>query len=366
MKTAERAFPAAALAIGRLDGALSLASETTQSIFASALLRGITTTALQHEGHAFTQSRFYAWFAGLTTLTDEPAHTARPPKVVCEAVLTELAHSSWGPLATAATRLKCLLLAPHDHSGDDAHKDVHLVIEEARRIVRESTDNRSPFTALASLRNAILEHPTFAPSETADPFSWSGEAGLRLSPFWAVDIFAGECLSAAGWLRPSLPLTGLIRREILCRSDPASADTMQAHALEEAASHLNRQLLEAVHAEETIRRRLADRRSTSRAPALLAMLAGFGAMRSSQIERLLGLTRLGARSILSSLESDGLVERRTLAGAHLYSATLHASSLGDFVSPSLPSLSSAALDAFDVSLAEIDRLLGRSSAGTDD
>lgn len=356
----------AALAIARLDGALSLAPQRAQSIFASALLRRIITAALHQEGHAFAESRFNAWFAGLTTLTDEPAHTARPPKVVCEAILTELTHSTWGPLATAATQLRDALLAPHDHSDDDAHQDVHFVIKEARQLVRENTAHRSPFTALASLRAAMLEHPAFTPSETASPLSLSGEARLLVSPLWAVDIFAGECLSAAGWLRPSLLLTGLIRREMLCPSDPASADTMQANALEEAASHLNRQLLEAVHAEETIRRRLVDRRSTSRAPALLATLAGFGAMRSSQIERVLRLTRLGARTILRSLESDGLVERRTLAGAHLYSPTLQPSTFRDYVSPPLPSLTSAALDAFDVSLAEIDRLLGRSSVEEDD
>ena len=96
------AAPDALLALGRLDGALAMARSATLRLFALSLLRDTLITALRQEGHRFTDDRFHAWFAGVATLSDEPARTARPPRALCEAMLTELAHSSWNDLSEAA------------------------------------------------------------------------------------------------------------------------------------------------------------------------------------------------------------------------------------------------------------------------
>ncbi|MCX7283317.1 MAG: hypothetical protein NTX28_04595, partial [Novosphingobium sp.] len=89
MFTAHHAPPApdALLALGRLDGALAMAQPATLRLFALRLLRDMLVTALRQEGHAFTDLRFHAWFAGAATLSDEPSHAARPPKALCEAIL---------------------------------------------------------------------------------------------------------------------------------------------------------------------------------------------------------------------------------------------------------------------------------------
>jgi hypothetical protein len=108
----------AMLALGRLDGALAHCPEAALRLFASRLLQDTLIAALRQEGHAFTEQRFHAWFAGLATLADETPRRARPPRALCEAVLTELTHSSWEPLAELATRLQLALLAPQDFSGE--------------------------------------------------------------------------------------------------------------------------------------------------------------------------------------------------------------------------------------------------------
>lgn len=69
-------------------------------------------SALAGEGHEFTEHRFHAWFAGLATLSDEPALGKRDPRAICETILTELGHSSWHELADIAPRFKRALLAP--------------------------------------------------------------------------------------------------------------------------------------------------------------------------------------------------------------------------------------------------------------
>lgn len=62
------AEPQAALALGRLDGALIGLSAAAQPIIAGRVLRAILTSALRQAGHAFTDARFAAWMAGLTPL----------------------------------------------------------------------------------------------------------------------------------------------------------------------------------------------------------------------------------------------------------------------------------------------------------
>ncbi|MFW1123223.1 hypothetical protein ACEV8Z_24640, partial [Vibrio parahaemolyticus] len=76
----------------------------------------------------------------------------------------------------------------------------------------------------------------------------------------------------------------------------------RAEALLRLAEGLGKDVGEARALAEDAMRLGTDRRSTSRVPALYALLAGFGAMRSAQVERLLGVSRLGLRKMLSTLE----------------------------------------------------------------
>jgi hypothetical protein len=100
------------------------------------------------------------------------------------------------------------------------------------------------------------------------------------------------------------------------------------------------------------------------------MDANYGSrqLRSTQIERLLGATRLGVRAMLATLGDSGVLERTTHGGVHLYAVkpgTRPAAPDRDGPSTDL-AFSSAALDAYDASLADIDALLARSSGSLDE
>ena len=100
------------------------------------------------------------------------------------------------------------------------------------------------------------------------------------------------------------------------------------------------------------------RRSTSRVPALYTLLSGFGAMRSAQLERLLGVSRLGLRKMLSTLEEDWCVSRTTISGVHLYSATWPRSRMEAPPLPASP-FTPGTLVEFDTAMHEVDALLAR-------
>lgn len=355
----------AALALGRLDGALSMAPPATLRLFAARLLKSTLIAALRQEGHAFTDARFHAWFAGLATLSGEPPRHARPPRALGEAILTELAHTSWEPLAGLAARFQAALLAPHDHAGEPARQATHAIVAAARSLLAQLTPSPLPFPALAQLHRAVRDHLVFAPPERAlelvGPARLLVERATLPSPRWAIELLWGEHWHGAGVLRHALPCSGLIRFDVLRDgTDPDEGQTIVATALRDVAQGLGDMLAEA----DRLARCLADlqpgRRRTSRAPALFELLAGFGPLRSSQLETLLGATRLGVRAMLTALIEAGVLERTTLAGVRLYSVIASP--------PPAPqaheeadgfAFSAAALGEYNASMAHIDALLTR-------
>ena len=362
----------ASLGLGRLDGALAFCPPATLRLFAARLLRDTLSAALRQEGHAFTDSRFYAWFAGIATLSDEPPRIARPPRVVAEAVLTELAHSSWEPLAVLAARLASALLAPRDLDAEAAHEVTHAIVAAARRLVEELGHAPSPLPvpALERLHHAVGRDVVFAPSERShEPII---RANVRLtvervglpSPRWAIEMLWGEHWRAAGTLRCALPFPGLIRLDaVRVEIDPAERRIVVATSLRDVAHAMFIKLAEA----DRLSRRIEDlrpgRRTTSRAPAVFELLAGFGPLRSSQIETLLGVTRLGVRGMLAALSDIGVLERSSLAGVRLYAISNRDPTPPMTSDPAeVFAFSHAAIDEYKASMADIDALLVRSGA----
>lgn len=373
----------ALLALGRLDGALAMARPATLRLFVMHLMRIMLMTALRQEGHTFTDHRFNAWFAGVAILSDEPAHPARPPKTLCEAILTELTHSKWDLLAQTAMRFEAALLAPSDHigsnlSGDTAHKDAGAIITAARDLIQGLVPSPDPLVALAQLHHAAAAHVLFAPPErAAEPISLGAiqltvERMPMPSPRWALELLWGEHWRNTGHVVQALPFPDLIRldalrAEMTWDSDAfESTPTILARTLCDCAQGLSSCLT----AVDRLARRLADcqvgQRRSSRAPALLEVLTGFGPMRSAQLETLLGVTRLGLRTMLGALDAAGLLIRTTLAGVHLYAVNLEirATDDGDDLA-ALPPFSSATLDEYDAAMTQIDALLARSSVNLD-
>lgn len=365
----------ASLGLGRLDGALAFCPPATLRLFAARVLRDTLRAALRQEGHAFTDSRFYAWFAGIATLSDEPPRIARPPRVVAEAVLTELAHSSWEPLTVFAARLASALLAPRDLDAEAAHEVTHAIVAAARRLVEELGHAPSPLpiAALERLHRAVGRDVVFAPSERShEPII---RANVRLtvervglpSPRWAIEMLWGEHWRAAGTLRCALPFSGLIRldavRDGATRED---AHIAIATALRDVACAMFDALVEAGRLARRIAELRSGRRSTSRAPALFEVLAGFGPMRSAQLETMLGATRLGVRAMLDTLGAAGVLERNTVCGVRLYSVSEQTHTpLSASGPPEGFAFSRAALDEYDASMAGVDELLARSGVTVD-
>lgn len=374
----------ALLALGRLDGALGAARPATLRLFAVRLLRDLLVAVLRQEGHAFTDHRFHAWFAGVATLSDLPPRLGRPPRLLCEAVLTELTHSSWEVLAELAARFHVALLAPRDHIGGDiadetAREDAHALIAAAHDLIVGLAPSPHPLSAVACLHRAAGEHVLFAPPERAPeaiamgPIRLTVERAGAPSPRWALEMLWGEHWHSARLLPYALPFPGLIRLDAL-RADTASGrgmpeetPTILATALRDVAKSLCGNLTDA----ERLARHLEDcqpgKRRSSRAPVLLELLSGFGPMRSAQLEALLGATRLGVRTMLGALDKNGLLERSTIAGVHLFSVNLDARVADDAHGlAARPTFSSAALGEYEAAMADIDVLLARSGVCLDE
>lgn len=352
------------LVLGRLDGAMRYCSPRTLSIFAGQVLKTTLIDALRQEGHAFTDVRFAAWFAGLTTLSDERTQAGLPPRVVCEAVLRELAHNAWDPLATFAATVSTALLAPRDLSFEGTYDEVHMLVTEARALIDALPHAAPPLPSLAQLHDAIAASTRFAPPERTAALVTI--AGTRLtvdrtappSPRWAVEMLYGACLTAAQTLHYPLPLVGLVQLGTMNAEDAIEADTVRITALYHVATRLVDQLEAAAASSNRIELAARNWRSTSSAPDVFALLSGFGPMRSTQIERALGKTRLGVNGMLQALKDARLIRRTTIAGSHMFSVT---DADHDEISPTAPVtvFSDAALDEYKASLAEIDRLLNR-------
>ncbi|MEE4451600.1 hypothetical protein [Novosphingobium resinovorum] len=352
--------------LGRLDGALRYCPQPVQRIFAGRMLRRAMIAALRQEGHAFTDARFQTWFAGLSTLSDPPARHARSPRAVCEAILAEMSHGTWPLLADIAARIRPALRAPLDLDADRARQDALDVTAQARSIIERCMNSgiASPLDALRTLHGEIASSPLFAPSAQAPALLKVGQRQVNLerpsacSPRWALEMLFGEWLRAQDVLPCALPLPDIVRLDTLGTNAPDAARALRAAALESALRDLLTCLGESARSESQCRS-ILEHRSTSRAPAAFELLAGFGAMRSSQIETMLGASRLGVRGMLASLQDSGLVVRLKISGAYMFDAPHISTEAGPVHrDEEQPAFSSAALDEYAASLSALDRLLG--------
>jgi hypothetical protein len=166
-------------------------------------------------------------------------------------------------------------------------------------------------------------------------------------------------------MRDALPWPGLIRLDGL-GVEPLEARIMVAETLRERAQVLSGKLAEANRLERRLMERQPGRRTTSRAPSLFELLAGFGPLRGAQIETLLGATRLGVRSMLAALDDMGVLERCTIAGVRLYAVSDARPSFEQAPARSdVFSFSAEAITDFDASMAHIEQLLARTGGNLD-
>jgi len=354
---------AALIAFGHLCGALSYCSEATLRIFAGKALRHTLIAALRQEGHAFTDMRFHAWFAGLTTLSDDNLRGARAPRALCNAILTELAN--WGDtaMARAAGQLKTALLAPLEGQEEHGNAEANRIIEAARVLTHSlpAPRNSDPLADLETVHEAITASIEFAPSElittrlATDHRLFEVELPSPRPPIWAIDMLFARRLFTQRRLPIMLPLPGLTRRD--------AGDRRQAYAgnLQTAVHQMTELLADAATLAPFAHAPIPGRRASSRAPLLMELLAGFGPLRSRQIETMLGASRLGIAGMVDSWDAVGAIGRTTISGSHLLEMRATRSPPVSSIMPEASAFSTSAIADYDASLEEIDRLLARNS-----
>lgn len=191
------------------------------------------------------------------------------------------------------------------------------------------------------------------------------------SPRWAIECAFGAHLQATGVHGAALPLNGLIRLDTVRAADvddnPAHAAIVQADALRNVLEHLYSLVAKARDTRQALADRYRAKRANSRVPQFYGLLAGFGPLRSSQIQAVLGVTRLGVRKILEALSEAGDLAIETVSGVKLYSVTRGRPSVPPTALADEPSqFSSEAIEDYDAALAKIDALLARYDDRSDD
>lgn len=382
----------AALTWGQLQGRLAHLPPEVAHQFCAALARLLLVEALAGSGFSGANSWFSAWFAGLEPVPDATAHVAAPASLIADTLLAELSLSAWAPLADTATQIRA---AAHFHRGEGTHAQHHpqhhpqqdqredapaVAVAEAARLAEPPADDRTddpgdepgddwPLAALDRLHRAAAASPHFAPTERsyqllplpAGPVSF--EQTRTATPLWALDLLAGPLIARSAPATRPLPLPGAVRAEAL-RPElwPRERAILTAEAAGKTAQRLSDQL-DAAHASvRDMQEAMTVLRSTSRAPLLYRLLAGFGPLRPLQIEKALGVSKNGVRDLVTALVKAGLAERaahghhtiiRALPRAH------RAAPAAEGESRSVETSTDATFAAFDAAMADVERVLAR-------
>ncbi|RIV84175.1 hypothetical protein [Aurantiacibacter zhengii] len=358
---------AAFAALGRLEGAMNGLAPEARGIFAARLVTECVIDALRVERHAFTDNRFAAWRAGVVTLSDEATNRQRSPVRIANAVVGELVAHEWQPLAEAAEAFGLLARPLRRGPGFADETDPVEDLWQASQLASEVTASADGSDLALGYADLARRHTVFAPRETQirtfddGVFRRAYEMAPTVPPTWSLGFYAGTVLKAEGLLRHAIPLPGAIVAHAL-RPDVDEAERHFAHyeAVERAARRLANSAEEVRVADAVIRERSSSLRSNSRAPLLARHLAGFGALRSDQIDRVLGVSRVGVHGMIVSLRQLGLVATTTVSGIKLHSFRTNKSA-GEHVRSAQATpwagLSKAALDEFDDAMLALEKLM---------
>tara|TARA_Y100001947_G_scaffold134043_1_gene121132 strand:- start:799 stop:1953 length:1155 start_codon:yes stop_codon:yes gene_type:complete len=355
-------------ALGRLDGTVAGLGGDALAIFARRLVTACVIDALRVERHAFTDDRFAAWRAGIGTLSDGATHHQRSPSRVTRAVLGELATHSWAPLAEAAQAFHDVArpLSDGPRSPDEPNPVDDLW--QAHELAAAIAPSQEPNLAL-TYAEAAREHVVFAPRETQ--LRMFGDGVYRKTyqltpagpPTWALGLYVGRVLKGEGMLRHALPFPGAIVAYAL-RRDIEDGERYLGHytAIGQATTVLSKLADEARRAEMVIADRCSSLRGSSRAPLAAQYLAGFGALRSDQLEWVLSASRTGVHGIIATLRKAGLVQTRGMGSVKLHAlATNFAADepTGSKRAEATGGLSKKALDEFDAAMDALEGLISK-------
>lgn len=365
----------AALAWGGLQGLVAHLDGTIARVFAASLIRAQLVDALRQVGHAEPATHFDRWFCGLQPAFRSGPHVFAPAWVLAAAVLAELANARFEPLARAAQQLRAAATVEFARAGPSL--TLRQTIDAAADLAASATAANPrawPLAAADCLHARAAASADFAPVEPERQWrdTPAGRIGFEpprpAAPLWAIDLAAGAALARGVAHATPLPCPGLIRAEALAPwLWPNERGILVAEALTRCAERLTTLLAEARTQVDYMAQRLRGVRSTSRAPELYMLLAGFGPLRPHQIEHACRVSKNGARELVKTLGEAKLA----IAERHGTQVLIRASGpVEEQTSPSLaasplPALSPASLAEFDSAIADIDRLLARSGNGED-
>ena len=365
-----------ALALGRLDGLLSGLTVPEKALFCAGLLRTVLLSSLAQAGFADAELRFNAWFAGLDRPPQESALTVCSATAVVRALLGELGHHPWEPLADAARMITAAARFSIDgpaHAEDVLGEEsgAQEALTNAADLAQQAginDDTALPFAGLARLNALLCADPLFAPVERAVKSFSLGDREVAIeqtaprTPLWAVDTALGRLLSASGtWARP-LPCPGAVTAEAL---QPqlwhGERALLAARSLHLSVTRLCALTDQARRRAALMGQQLGHLRSSARAPQVWTFLSAFAPLGLDQIGLAFGVSRRGTYAISDALVSAGLAQRKTVKGKVLLVAD---EPRGDRLSPSLNQahvIPRATMAEFDAAIADIDRLLSASS-----
>lgn len=385
------------LALGRLDGAIAHAAPNVVALFALMLVRRTLAKSLTAAGYLFTDATFEGWISRAGGPPQGGPGTAAPAPAIAAAVLSELRASKWPALAEAADLVS--RAASHlgrggrgtDVSAADPADSQALeegqgawycdglggVIAAARAVLIDgdaaaAEHDEAPLSALAE---RLAKVPAlFAPIERSaavietDTGPVAVPLATQQSQSWALGLVVGEMFVGLGMMRRPLPFAGCVVPQVLRGDcDPAVRLLRLATDFGQAARELLGDLEAARRLVSRAEAALSDARSTSRAPAVFALIAGLGLVTRGEICDAFKMTAAGADGVLAKLLAVGLIVRRPgRAGVFRVAAkagpALDRSSESRLNGQGIRGVKEASnIHELDAAIADLDRLLASSA-----
>lgn len=375
------------LALGRLDGAIAHAAPNVVALFALMLVRRTLARSLAAAGYLFTEATFEAWISRAGGPPQGGPGSAAPAPAIAAAVLSELRASKWPALAEATD----LVWRAASHIGrgergravdyaeldsDEARTEgqgawhcegLGGVIAAARAVLvgvdgTAAEHDAAPLSVLAERLGKVTA--LFAPVErgTAVIETDTGPVAVPLatqqSQGWALGLVVGEMFVELAIMRRPLPFAGVVAPQALLGDcDPDVRLLRLASDIGQGAHDLLGDLEAARRLVSRAEAGLIDARSTSRAPAVFALIAGLGLVTRGEVCDGFKMTAAGADGVLDKLLAAGLVSRRPGRAGGFCVAADADDALGRIFAPAVAAKVASAADELDAAMAGLDRLL---------
>lgn len=360
-----------AFALGRLDGLLVGLTPPEKQLFSVALLREVLLAALAQAGFPDAALRFNGWFAGLDRAPQESALTPCSATAVVRALLGDLSHHPWAPLAEAAQTIARAARFGADRAARAEDTLADEAIARAAELVMQAASGESPlpFAGLARLHALLRADQLFAPLERGSrSFSVAGrevtiEQPAPRTPLWAIDLAVGQLFASGGTWRHALPCPGAVTAEALQpHLRPNQRAMVAARRLQESVVRLSDLVADARRQAVLMHEHLGHLRASARAPRVWILLAAFAPLGLDPMAAAFRVSRRGTYAIGDALVSAGLARRETVQGRVLLIAEAPRKERRSEPRGEASALPHPALAEFDAAMVEVDRLLASGSS----